>query len=358
MTDKATKERIGWLDAVRVLAISCVLLTHAISYAGVMDKDPTTFMWTVYLVLRFIAITGVPLFLMLSGYLCIGKKLTASYYAGIIPVVLSYLVITAISIAAAHFSGEASFTVFKAILGTLNFTAHGYAWYVEMYIGLFLLIPFLNILWNALGTRKRKLALIGVLALMTVLPSTVPSFHLFGTKLDVLPDYWTDIYPLTFYFIGAYLKEYPIRLTAWQKAVFAVAATALPVTLCLVKTRMDGEYAWYMMNGFSSVTVALTGIAYFTALSDVKMPRAVSFAMKHISLCSFEMYLFSYVTDHIMQKLIADIGMTHDSVIILVSFVGSFVMAFAASFILRLALVPLAEAIMNIFLQKKEKTPA
>ena len=348
--------RLPGLDAVRSLAVACVILVHAISYTGVMDKDPTTLAWSVYLALRFIAITGVPLFLILSGYLCIGKKLSRGYYAGIIPILISYFAITAIAITATEISVPGTYTVFTAILGMLNFTAHGYAWYVEMYIGLFLLIPFLNILWQTLETRGKRTALIITLIGLTVLPSTVPSFHLFGTKLDILPDYWTAIYPLTFYFIGAYLREYPPKLTAWQKIVFAVAATALPWALCFVKTRIDGSYAWYMMNGFSSLTAMLTGIAYFVLLADINPPRAVNAVIKQISLCSFEMYLFSYITDKIVVSRILGGAALNDSILLLLIFVCSFIMSFVMSFVFRLAARPLSAWLVRT--ARKEKTSA
>ena len=40
-----------------------------------------------------------------------------------------------------------------------------------MYIGLALMIPFLNLLWNGIGSRKGQLSLVAVMAALTVLPS-------------------------------------------------------------------------------------------------------------------------------------------------------------------------------------------
>ena len=38
--------------------------------------------------------------------------------------------------------------IINSIIYIFNFTACPNAWYLEMYIGLFLLIPFLNIIYN------------------------------------------------------------------------------------------------------------------------------------------------------------------------------------------------------------------
>ena len=114
--------------------------------------------------------SGVPLFIMLSGYLCCEKKLSRKYYIGILPVLLSYIFITVFTMLYKSATNQQSYTALSAIMGMLNFTAHDYAWYVEMYIGLFLLIPFLNLLFSALGTKRARLALVITLAFLTVLP--------------------------------------------------------------------------------------------------------------------------------------------------------------------------------------------
>lgn len=342
------KSRIPGLDIVRTLAVACVLLVHSISYLGVMDGPTDTIAWSVFLVLRFAAMSGVPLFLILSGYLCKGKTLSRKYYAGIIPILVSYLIISAGSVVMTEITAPGTFSPVSAVFGILNFTAHGYAWYVEMYIGLFLLIPFLNIVWNALETRNKRLVLIITLLVMTVLPPTLQSFHPFGVKLDILPDYWAAIYPLTYYFIGAYLHDYPPQLKLSSKIIFAAASTALPCVLCFVKTRVDGSYAWYIMNGFASATAVLTGVSYFLLFRDIKSKSAfVEKTFTLISLCSFEMYLFSYLTDHAMLKVIEILKLGRLSLKWPTLFFGSFVLSFAISFVLRLILRPITSRLVK-----------
>lgn len=42
------------------------------------------------------------------------------------------------------------------ILGTLDFTGSNYSWYIEMYIGLFLLAPFLNLAYGKLKSKSKS----------------------------------------------------------------------------------------------------------------------------------------------------------------------------------------------------------
>ena len=48
-----------------------------------------------------------------------------------------------------------TYTFKEAVLSFFDFTAAQYAWYVEMYIGLFLLIPFLNLIYNNLKSQRQ-----------------------------------------------------------------------------------------------------------------------------------------------------------------------------------------------------------
>jgi len=55
---------------------------------------------------------------------------------------------------------------------------HQYSWYVNMYIGCFLLIPFLNLLWNSLSSQESRRILVIVLLVLTALPSVLNVYDL------------------------------------------------------------------------------------------------------------------------------------------------------------------------------------
>ena len=90
----------------------------------------------------------------------------------------------------------------KLLLGIFNFTADEYAWYIEMYIGLFLLIPFLNIMYEGLKTKKNKQYLILTLLIMVSISPIINFITVRNVKLEIIPNWWNSIYPLVYYFIG------------------------------------------------------------------------------------------------------------------------------------------------------------
>ena len=85
------------------------------------------------------------LFLIITGYLMCGKKLSAKYFYGIVHTIIMYIIISLFCILNRHIMGQ-EVSLKDGIKGILDYTAAPYAWYVEMYIGLFVMIPFLNIL--------------------------------------------------------------------------------------------------------------------------------------------------------------------------------------------------------------------
>ena len=87
--------------------------------------------------------------------------------------------------------------IINSIIYIFNFTACPNAWYLEMYIGLFLLIPFLNIIYNNIQEKKYKDILIIVLLLLTSLEALTTALKIQDINLNIFPDYWTIIYPIT-----------------------------------------------------------------------------------------------------------------------------------------------------------------
>ena len=103
----------------------------------------------------------VPLFLLLTGYLVSAKKIPLEignlkkYYKKIIPVFLSYAIGMTVIFAIYRLRGDRSYNLQKLVFGILGYKE--YSWYVNMYIGLFLLSPFLTNIWASIGDKKPTL---------------------------------------------------------------------------------------------------------------------------------------------------------------------------------------------------------
>ena len=329
------RKRILGLDIIRMIAVMLVFVTHAIAYRDVMNSNQLSLKWTIYMVLRFLAMTCVPLFLLLTGYLNSKKEISKKYYQGIIPLVISYICISIFEIVAMALYNKTPIDVKSSIIHLLNFTANGYAWYFEMYIGLFLLIPFLNILYDHLKSKKEKYILVSSLAFLTFIPQIVKSFKVGETWLDITPDYWQIIYPITYFYIGKMIKELKPKLSIRQKIAFFAIALAIPCTFCYLFTT-NTQYAWFIFNGFEAFTNAFTAVAIFLMFYD--FDKRIPIAQKiitEISICSFEMYLFSSIWDKFLYSKLQYNMLIMVLLVVITTYISSKVFIVIRDFILK-----------------------
>lgn len=213
------KERNSALDLIRTLAILFVITVHSFKFLGyynVVFIDKSLYLYTA---IRWVAYTCVPLFLLLTGYLQNKKKPEKKYYKSLYRILESYICIAVCAIIFKIYYLKQPMTIANAIISIFNFNAIDYAWYVEMYIGLFLLIPFLNIIYNKLEEEKRKKGLIATFLIITALTLLIKSIKIGDFSIKTAPEYLENIYPITYYFIGAYISEYKPKINKAKRNV-------------------------------------------------------------------------------------------------------------------------------------------
>ena len=235
----STKKRNINLDMIRVIAVFSVLSVHFFLHNGFYEEivvgKRLFFMGT----MRNFFMICVPLFLILTGFLMNKKVVSRKYYSGLKKTYITYVLASIACLVYFSISTQRSFGIIESIKMILNFSAAPYSWYIEMYIGLFLLIPFINILYNGLKSKKQKIGLIITMLSLTVLPSVMNiwgiSRKIQGILLPggsenwvkIIPNYWTTLWPLTYYFIGAYISEYDIKIRKRNNFILLVVSLFL-----------------------------------------------------------------------------------------------------------------------------------
>lgn len=203
MKDIQKTKRLPGLDIVRSLAILFVVAQHFnlnTEFRQTVFDGTNLFFQGMCASIFFVA---VPLFLLLTGYLNINKQLSFGYYKGIVRVLEAYLIYSLLTIAYRYFVNGEHLSVLLWIRQILNYEVIPYGWYIEMYICLFLLIPFLNLIYKCLDTQRKKQILIVTFLALTAIP-----ISLNWSATQLFPAYFTSLYPVSFYFIGAYIHEY------------------------------------------------------------------------------------------------------------------------------------------------------
>lgn len=201
----SNKPRLFGPDIIRAVAILCVIAGHFYTVNTPYNDAPFegASMFAQGWLKSIASCIGVPFFIMLTGYLNCKKALTKDYYKNIKRVLVPYLVISVITWAVL----SVDHSVTKLLLGILGFKMVGYAWYVEMYIGLFLLIPFLNMVIRQVFNNDQTKYLLLTVLFLTALP---PLFN--RGDIHLVPGFWMMTFPVTFYIIAAAIREYQPHL--------------------------------------------------------------------------------------------------------------------------------------------------
>lgn len=291
VTPPHLKQRSAGLDIARVLAILFVIAGHFFLNTPAHDaifQGPSMFLQGMG---RTLFLTNVPLFLILTGYLNLNKRVNRKYYKGMIEVILSYLFISLITILfREHYLGE-HLSVIQWVLKITDFSAISYAWYIEMWIGLFLLTPFLNILWKNIESRRHKHILLLTLYLLCALPDL---FNRYGVHL--VPGYWEIIYPCAFYYIGAYLREYQPDISKWKLSGFILGCCLINPVFNALFVR-DHSMIQLIGDGNGVIGMPLAAAVFLLVYKIDVNARWVRKTLQSVSQVSLDMYLASYMFD-------------------------------------------------------------
>lgn len=289
------KQRSFGADLVRAAAGVLTLSVHFFLNNGFYDVPMSGRFMLVSVSVRMACMSCVPLFMLLTGYLCITRRWEKGYYRKIAPVLLTYVLAGLACVAfRALWLGE-QFSLRSFAVEFTNFTAAPYAWYIEMYIGLFLLSPFFNAGWHALDRRGKAALTISLAALTSVAP-------LLNMRAVLWPDWWVGIYPLTYYAVGAWLRENPIRAKKRWLLLGWVAVAAAAGVLSYVNCR-GGCFSWISVFNWQSPFVLVQTIFLFSALVQCdghKVPTPVRWCIGRIAKLSLAMYLVSYIADQLI----------------------------------------------------------
>ena len=363
---KISKDRNLNIDLIRCVAVFLVISVHFLmnlNYYGEKFEGAGMYVMTV---VRVISITCVPLFMTITGYLMCKKKLNRDYYKSIWRVLMIYLLCSIANICFKKYYIGYPITFKSAILSILGFTGAQYSWYIDFYIGLFLLIPFINLIWNGLEKKTHKQIFLITLICLTILPSlfniydwNTESFFLkpwlSSNYQNIFPTWWMNIFPLTYYFLGAYIKEYDIKI---GKAKNLLAIALLAIIFGSFNFFRNYSVFWdagiYMdYYGFESFIMTTLLFMFLVHLDLKRIPNFMKKTIVMISKLSLATYLMSYIADNIVYpKLLVYTD----------SFVGSFkyflptvVVVFILSNLLSLCIQLIVDGIVYIIKKIKLK---
>lgn len=292
-------------DLVRIVAFCLLIWLHFFLRNGFYSSEATGFFGFLAVMFRPVFMCCIPLFLILTGYLHCGKPWSKSYYRSLLPIITSYVIISIIHLFYRIFVLHTHMTVWEWILQFLGFKLAEYGWYIGMYIGLFLLSPLINIMWSSLKTKRQHIAVIATFAAITFLVSTVNSIEFPGTEeINILPAYFTQLYYVTYYLIGCYIRTYRPKANRWICLIITLAlAAGQGILNMLGRGTADNYYSGYSAS-YSNLLIVCMAVSIFLMCYDVECRSDVIRKIAEvISSAVLEMYLMTFIFDSQIYRL-------------------------------------------------------
>lgn len=350
----AIKQRNLTLDIIRIAALFCVVSVHFFLNSGFYDIKVSGLKSFFMIIPQSFFLICVPLFILLTGYLQNNKQLSKKYYKGIKKILIVYLIASILYslFSALYLDDPMNIKIF--LLNLLKYHGSPYGWYIEMYIGLFLLIPFLNIIFNNLDKKGVKILII-TLIFMTILPSIMNIYNFdklswwlkpsSSKKYAVLvPKWWKGIYPLTYYFIGAYISKYKPKISIKKNILSIIIVTILFASFNYYRS-YGAKYVCGLWNDYPSPFVLILSTLVFILLLNIRIKNSSKkdYYFKIVSDSVLGAYLVSRIFDVVVYDKLSRIvihakdRILYAPITVLIVFVSSLFTSILIEYIYRLS---------------------
>jgi len=275
-----TEGRYTGIDLLRCLAVMMVIILHDLIAIGYYEEPSGTSRFFVLSLLRWWCMSSCPLFMMMSGYLLNKRDMTCSHYTKLFKILRNYFSIV-IMFFLIH---RGSFSI-ERLKDFINFDS---LWYMNMYFGLFLLVPYLNRLYLSLK-KHESTVLIGILLFLSSLWTITDNWT---------TSYWSALYPILYFFIGRYIRENKIHVRKIT-AVSVVCLMVFGMSTYSQYINYGASFSWTdnfggYSSGYNAFPVVVTSTACFLLLYDIRLKSSwVTRIISEISSVSLEIYLIS-----------------------------------------------------------------
>lgn len=293
------------IDFLRLFALLLVIFLHYWSFQGLYQTKTVGIQPFLALMMRNFAMICVPIFMVITGFLNVNKSVSSGYILGLKKVYIIYLFCSFIIFIAEIIYHRGQLSLLNEIIKILCFKGSNYAWYVEMYIGLYIIIPLLNAVWKSIDKKYIFLAII----LLTVLPDSLNWFNFESGKLlfsddynKFFPEYWISVYPIFYYYIGCLFRE-KNECLGIKISICLIVFSDLAMSIVCYVAANGNDFVWGKWQAYSSVFVVVMTISFVNIITKINVKLESSRLKKFIVLLSdsvYGAYLMSYLFDNVI----------------------------------------------------------
>lgn len=294
---KNLEKRDFGIDFVKSIAALFVLSVHFLLNNGYYAIPMTEKNIIVPTAFRWLFLLGVPLFLISTGYLKRKTKFNGLHYIKIMPVIVTTILVGVVTVLYKVYYLYEDFPLFVWLRSIWACEQPGYAWYVSMYLGLAMIMPFISYAWNAIESQRKKQVTIIIFAMVSSLPTQVNRWPVMETNIGI-PSWWTTLYPVTYFLIGAYIGEYKPKIKKWITAPLLAILIIYQAFKTYYTAHGDNFYAGVCAYYEDLITV-ITGTLLFLLIYDINVKnKPVRAIFASVSSVTLGLYLLSWIRDN------------------------------------------------------------
>jgi len=282
------KQRQSNIELLRIIAISFVVILHynnekmggGLLYADGINK-------VVLQILECASICAVDVFVISSGYfLCNTQKRTLSkpFFLLVQVIIMQQL---------CYFMGVLLNNVpFKATTVVSNFLPQN--WFITLYIVLYFVSPYVNIVLNCLDEKKNKVFLGLVVFLFSIYPACLVAFECLTGKefasmntieSTAIPNGYSIINFVLLYIIGAFLRRcYNTKFSKISGLVIYSINVAVIFVLSVILPQIAFQYY--------SPFVILCAVSLFLVFKEMKFNNRI---VNYVSKSTFTVFLLHFI---------------------------------------------------------------
>ncbi len=324
--------KVLYLDILRLFAALCVIMLHCVTYYIGQISMYATKTWYICLILNEINRCGVPLFLMISGFLAMKNFQNGNiiyFYKKRFPRVLIPFIVWDIFYFIYYHLSDKKIPFVKEFFSDLIIGGSSYhLWYVYTITAIYLLTPFLIKLISKCGEKQ-----LWWLFILIIFPGTIrPLINTF------LPVYMYLFDGLIENYIGYFLLGYILGKTelkfSYRIIIYAGGFIGFIYGILYNYFSSSAESIPLPANGGYGINHYLCAAALFVfvkKLPEIKNPFVIKFVMK-LSDVSYGVYLSHVLFIEIFKKSIT-FSLT-PAVEIIFCFITVTLLSFAISYIL------------------------
>lgn len=315
------------IDALKIVACLLVVTFNSLEYIHYYSTPFNSWQMVVLTMVRMFSLSCVPLFFMITGYLMTQHQFSFKNYYRLLYLILYYALISLTIFLLRRFILHESLSFSKSISMMFAYTISPYAWFIGMYLCVFLLIPLLNQFWHAQKDLRAHTMIILSFAIICVLPS------IFNSYQKMFPDYFVNLYPLFYYLLGGFIQELLPRFRYHYHFGLILIGSILISTMQNVNLLNNKVFHREVFNQFSSWAAFAIAFSLFCLIKKRGWTLKQSRILRKVASLSLPICLFSFIIEQIVYPIYKDCfsGITQQTIYLILPIVTVFILSFLLS---------------------------